>query len=55
MKKKAYQQMEVKKKNSQYEFAAVVLDCKILTQDEAFRVVNYLNAVPDTQVVFPRG
>ena len=40
---------------TQYEFAAVVLDCKILTQDEAFSVVKYLNAVPDTQVMFPEA
>ena len=40
---------------TQYEFAAVVLDCKILTQDEAFSVVKYLHSVPDTQVVFPEA
>ena len=38
---------------TQHEFAAVVLDCKILTQEEAFSVVKYLNAVPDIPVVFP--
>ena len=38
---------------TQYEFAAVVLDCKILTPDEVSSVVKYLNSVPDTQVVFP--
>ncbi len=37
----------------QQEFAAVVLDCMILTQEEAFSVVKYLNSVPDTAVVFP--
>ena len=40
---------------TQYEFAAVVLDYKILTQDEAFSVVKYLHSVPDTQVVFPEA
>ena len=40
---------------TQYEFAAVVLDCKILTQDEAFSVVKYSHSVPDTQVVFPEA
>jgi len=40
---------------TQYEFAAVVLDCKILTPDEAFSVVKYLHSVPDTQVVFPEA
>ena len=40
---------------TQYEFAAFVLDCKILTQDEASSVVKYLNSVPDTQVVFPEA
>jgi len=40
---------------TQYEFAAVVLDCKMLTQDEAFSVVKYLHSVPDTQVVFPEA
>ena len=38
---------------TQHEFSAVVLDCKILTPDEAFSVVKYLNSVPDTPVVFP--
>ena len=37
---------------SQHEFADVVLDCKILTQDEAFSVVKYFSSVPDTPVVF---
>jgi len=40
---------------TQYDFAAVVLDCKILTQDEASSVVKYLNSVPDTKVVFPEA
>ena len=37
---------------SQHEFAAVVLDCKILTPDEAFNVVKYFSSVPDTPVDF---
>ena len=37
---------------TQDEFAAVVLDCKILTQDEAFSLVKYLNSVPDTPLGF---
>ena len=37
---------------TQCEFAAVVLDCKILTPDETSSVVQYLHSVPDTQVVF---
>ena len=37
----------------QQEFAGVVLDCKILTQDEAFCLVKYLNSIPDTPVGFP--
>ena len=37
---------------SQHEFADVVLDCKILTQDEAFSIVKYFSSVPDTPVVF---
>ena len=37
---------------TQHKFAAVVLDCKILTQDEVFSVVKYFNSVPDTPVVF---
>ena len=40
---------------TQYEFAAVVLDCKILTQDEASSIVKYFNSVPYTQVVFPEA
>ena len=39
---------------TQHEFAAVVLDCMILSPEEAFRVVKFLNSVPDTQVVFPK-
>lgn len=35
-----------------HEFAAVVLDCKILTSDEAFSVVKYFSSVPDTPVGF---
>ena len=38
-----------------YEFAPVVLDCKILTPDEAFSIVKYSHSVPDTQVVFPEA
>ena len=37
---------------TQHEFAAVVLDCKILTTDEAFSVVKYFSSVPDTPVGF---
>ena len=39
---------------TQQEFAAVVLDCKILTQEEAFRVIKYLNSVPDSLAGFPK-
>ncbi|XP_078361461.1 BTB/POZ domain-containing protein 6-B-like [Oculina patagonica] len=38
---------------TQQEFAGVVLDCKILTPDEAFSVVKHLNSIPDTPVGFP--
>ena len=38
---------------TQHEFADVVLDCKILTQDEAFTIVKYLNSVRNTPVGFP--
>ena len=38
---------------TQQEFAAVVLDCKILTQDESYSIVKHLNSVPDTPVGFP--
>jgi len=38
---------------TQHEFASVVLDCKILTQDEAFNLFKYFNSVPDTPVGFP--
>jgi len=37
---------------TQHEFAAVVLDSKILTQDEAFNIVKYFSSVPDTLVGF---
>ncbi len=37
----------------QQEFAGVVLDCKILTPDEAYSIVKYLHSVLDTQVGFP--
>ena len=40
---------------TQYEFAAVVLDCEILTPNEAFNVVKYFNSVPDTPVEFPEN
>ena len=36
----------------QQEFAAVVLDCKILTQEEVFSVVKYFNSVPDSPLEF---
>ena len=38
---------------TQHEFAEVVLDCKILTPDEAFTIVKYLNSVRNTPVGFP--
>ena len=38
---------------TQHEFAAVVLDCKILTQDESFTIVKYLNLIRNTPVGFP--
>ena len=38
---------------TQHEFASVVLDCKILTQDEAFNLFKYFNSVPDIPVGFP--
>ena len=37
---------------TQHEFADVVLDCKILTQDEAFTIVKYLKSVPDSSIGF---
>ena len=37
---------------SEHEFASVVLDCKILTQDEAFNLVKYFNSVPDIPLGF---
>ena len=39
----------------QREFVGVVLDCKILTQDEAFDIVKYLHSVLDTAVGFPEN
>ena len=39
---------------TQYEFAAVVVDCRILTPDETFSLFKYLNSVPDTAVGFPQ-
>ena len=38
---------------TQHEFADVVLDCKILTQDEAFNLFKYFNSVPGIPVGFP--
>jgi len=38
---------------TQHEFAGVVLDCKILTPDESFTIVKYLNSIPNTPVGFP--
>jgi len=38
---------------TQHEFADVVLDCKILTQDESITVVKYLNSIRNTPVGFP--
>ena len=38
---------------TQHEFASVVLDCKILTQEEAFNLFKYFNSVPDILVAFP--
>ena len=38
---------------TQHEFAEVVLDCKILTPDEAFTIVKYLNSIRNTPVGFP--
>ena len=38
---------------TQHEFADVFLDCKILTQDEAFTIVKYLNSIRNTPVGFP--
>ncbi len=37
----------------QQEFAGVVLDCKILTPDEAFSVFKYFNSIPDSPIGFP--
>jgi len=38
---------------TQHEFADVVLDCKILTQDESYTIVKYLNLIRNTPVGFP--
>jgi len=38
---------------TQHEFADVVLDCKILSQDECFTIVKYLNSIRNTPVGFP--
>ena len=38
---------------AEVEFASVVLDCKILTQDEALNLFKYFNSVPDISVGFP--
>jgi len=38
---------------TQHEFADVVLDCKILTQDESIAIVKYLNSIRNTPVGFP--
>ena len=38
---------------TQHEFADVVLDCKILTQDECFTIVKYLNSIRNAPVGFP--
>ena len=38
---------------TQHEFAAVVVDCKILSQDESLSLFKYFSSVPDTAVGFP--
>ena len=38
---------------TQHEFADVVLDCKILTPDECFTIVKYLNSIRKNPVAFP--
>ena len=38
---------------TQHEFADVVLDCNILTPDESFTIVKYLNSIRNTPVGFP--
>ena len=38
---------------TEHEFASIVLDCKLLTQDEAFSLFKYFNSVPDIPVGFP--
>ena len=40
---------------TQHEFADVVLDCKILTQDECFTIVKYLNSIRNNPVGFPEN
>ena len=37
----------------QKEFAGVVLDSNILTQEEVYGIIKYLNSIPDTPVGFP--
>lgn len=39
----------------QKEFAGVVLDCGILTQEECFRMMKYFNSVLNTPVGFPEA
>ena len=38
---------------TQHEFADVVRDCKILTPDESFTIVKYLNSIRKNPVGFP--
>ena len=38
---------------TEHEFASVVLDCKILTQEEALNLFKYFNSIPDILVGFP--
>ena len=38
---------------TQHEFADVVLDCKILTHDECFTIVKYLNPIRNAPIGFP--
>ena len=38
---------------TQHEFAAVVVDCKILSEEEALSLFKYFSSVPDTAVGFP--
>ena len=37
---------------TQHEFAAIVVDCKILSPEEALSLFKYFNSVPDTAVEF---